>query len=227
MTTLEQLSQQLNDVMAADIEKTLNDQGELTIEVPASSIKRVMLNLRDQLGFEQLTDLFGVDYSTYGQAEWQTSSATGTGFSRGCIRPELTNLPDNKRFAVVYQLLSLKHNIRLRVRVFLDADDPRVASVYQIYNIADWLEREAFDMFGILFDDHPDLRRILTDYGFVGYPFRKDFPISGHVEMRYDAEAGRVVYEPVEIEPRVGVARVIRDDNRYGPSEQTEENADV
>lgn len=227
MTKLTNLSQQLNDALAQDINNMIESHGELTIEVSAASIKKVMLTLRDQLSFEQLTDLFGVDYSTYGQAEWQTSSATATGFSRGCVRPELQDLPNNQRFAVVYQLLSLKHNIRLRVRVFLDADDPRVPSVHAIYSIADWLEREAFDMFGILFDDHPDLRRILTDYGFVGYPFRKDFPISGHVEMRYDAQAQRVVYEPVEIEPRVGVARVIRDDNRYGPEETNQEQADV
>jgi len=209
------------------ITNILEAHGELTLETKANAIQEVLFTLRDVLNFEQLTDLFGVDYSTYGQAEWKTDKATGTGFSRACNRPALGELPSSHRFAVIYQLLSLKHNLRVRVRVFLDADDPRVPSSYPIYNIADWLEREAFDLFGILFENHPDLRRILTDYGFSGYPFRKDFPISGHVEMRYDEQEKRVVYGPVEIEPRVLVPRVIRSDNRYGDLESKPENRDV
>lgn len=198
------------------IDEVLESHGEMTLEVKASGVKQFMQTLRDVLHFEQLIDLFGVDYATYGQAEWKTDKATGTGFSRGCNRPPLDQLPDSHRFGVIYQLLSIKHNLRIRVRVFLDASDPRVPSISGLYSSANWLEREAFDLFGILFEEHPDLRRILTDYGFVGYPFRKDFPISGHVEMRYDETQKRVVYEPVEIEPRVLVPRVIRHDNRYG-----------
>ncbi|NNF17269.1 MAG: NADH-quinone oxidoreductase subunit C, partial [Gammaproteobacteria bacterium] len=126
---------------------------------------------------------------------------------------------DGPRFAAVYHLLSCTHNTRLRVRVYAPDDDaPRVPSVHGIWNSADWFEREAFDMFGILFDGHPDLRRLLTDYGFVGHPFRKDFPISGHVEVRYDPDKGRVIYQPVSIEPRTLVPKVIRDDNRYDPN---------
>ncbi len=209
------------------VTQILEAHGELTLETSASGIQEVLFTLRDVLHFEQLTDLFGVDYSTYGQAEWKTDKATGTGFSRACNRPNLSELPSSHRFAVIYQLLSLKHNLRVRVRVFLDADDPRVPSAYPIYNIADWLEREAFDLFGILFENHPDLRRILTDYGFSGYPFRKDFPISGHVEMRYDQHEKRVVYGPVEIEPRVLVPRVIRADSRYGYADQNLEKLNL
>ncbi len=201
------------------IDHMIEAHGELTLEVKTAGIKEVLITLRDVLHFEQLTDLLGIDYSTYGQAEWKTDKATESGFSRACNRPPLGELPDSHRFGAIYQLLSLKHNLRIRVRVFLNASDPRVPSVSQIYNNANWLEREAFDLFGILFEDHPDLRRILTDYGFIGYPFRKDFPISGHVEMRYDANQKRVVYEPVDIEPRVLVPRVIRHDNRYGENE--------
>ena len=213
---MDSLKKILHKHLESFIENTLEAHHELTLEVKASGIRNILITLKDVLHFEQLTDLFGVDYSTYGQAEWKTDKATGSGFSRGCNRPALSELPDSHRFAVIYQLLSLKHNLRLRVRVFLDASDPRLPSVSNIYSSADWLEREAFDLFGILFEDHPDLRRILTDYGFIGYPFRKDFPISGHVEMHYDQDEKRVVYGPVEIEPRVLVPRVIRHDNRYG-----------
>lgn len=192
--------------------------GEITIEVPSARIVEVCLALRDEadFGFEQLIDLCGVDYVAYGEIEWQTQAATEQGFSRGRIKAQ-----DNQkawqqgRFAVVYHLLSIKNNQRLRVRAFVAEDMPLISSVVDIWNVANWYEREAFDLFGIVFEGHPDLRRLLTDYGFIGHPFRKDFPISGHVEMRYDEVKKRVVYEPVKIEPRVLVPRVIRDDHRY------------
>jgi NADH-quinone oxidoreductase subunit C len=151
--------------------------------------------LRDHsdLQFEELIDLCGVDYSTYGDGAW-----------------------DGPRFAVVSHLLSMTHNWRLRVRVFAPDDEvPLVASLTEIWSTANWYEREAFDFFGILFDGHNDLRRILTDYGFIGHPFRKDFPVTGYVEMRYDAEQKRVIYQPVTIEPRENVPRVIREE-KYG-----------
>jgi NADH-quinone oxidoreductase subunit C len=170
-----------------------------------------------------LIDLCGVDYQSYGKDEWQTSSATGTGFSRGTLRgapaeqdvEQATYVPP-ARFAVVYHLLSITHNHRLRLKVFCPDDArPIVDSVYDVWNAADWFEREAFDLFGILFRGHPDLRRLLTDYGFIGHPFRKDFPLIGNVEMRYDPAKGRVVYEPVSIVSRTLVPKVIRDDARY------------
>jgi len=170
-------------------------RGEVTVTVAPEHYREAMLTLRDAPGcrFEQLIDLCGVDYSAYGDGRWQ-----------------------GRRFAVVAHLLSVSLNQRLRVRVFC-ADDgfPEVASVTDLWSAANWFEREAFDLYGIVFDGHDDLRRILTDYGFIGHPFRKDFPLSGHVEMRYDAERERVVYEPVSIEPREITPRVIREDN-YG-----------
>ena len=168
---------------------------EVTVEVSANDYLNVMQALRDapQTRFEQLIDLCGMDYSTYGDGRWEGA-----------------------RYAVVAHLLSVSLNQRLRVRVFCPDDDfPVVPSVTSIWNSANWYEREAFDLYGIVFDGHNDLRRILTDYGFIGHPFRKDFPLSGHVEMRYDAERQRVVYEPVTIEPREITPRVIREDN-YG-----------
>ncbi|MBI3222161.1 MAG: NADH-quinone oxidoreductase subunit C [Nitrosomonadales bacterium] len=169
--------------------------GEVTVEVRATDMLDVLARLRDasELRFEQLIDLCGVDYSTYGDDTW-----------------------DGKRFAVVYNLLSVSHNVRLRVRIFAEDDDfPVLESVTNIWSCANWYEREAFDLFGILFSGHPDLRRILTDYGFIGNPFRKDFPLSGHVEMRYDPEQQRVVYQPVSIEPREVTPRIVREEN-YG-----------
>jgi NADH-quinone oxidoreductase subunit C len=190
---------------------------EVTLEVPAAELLETCRALRDEFGFELLIDLCGVDYAAYGQADWETQ-ASATGFSRGVSQAAQPGNPDfPQRFAVAYHLLSLQHNRRLRLRVFAEGDPPKVDSVIQIWNCADWFEREAFDLYGILFDGHPDLRRILTDYGFIGHPFRKDFPISGYVEMRYDPEQGRVIYEPVSIEPRILVPRVIRHDNRYQP----------
>jgi NADH-quinone oxidoreductase subunit C len=193
---------------------------ELAIEVASEQLLEVARILRDdpQLRFELLMDLAGVDYLDYGRAEWRTNSATTTGFSRGVNRAAPHTLAGNKRYAVVSQLLSITHNQRLRLRVWAgDVEDPMVDSLTGIWASADWFEREAFDLFGILFRGHPDLRRILTDYGFIGHPFRKDFPLIGNVEVRYDPQLKRVVYEPVSIEPRTLVPRVIRHDNRYDP----------
>ncbi|MFL6674021.1 MAG: NADH-quinone oxidoreductase subunit C [Massilia sp.] len=169
--------------------------GEVTVVVPAADYLAAMQTLRDDptLRFEELIDLCGVDYSTYGEGAW-----------------------DGPRFAAVSHLLSLEHNWRVRVRVFAPDDDmPLVQSITGIWRAANWYEREAFDLYGILFEGHGDLRRILTDYGFIGHPFRKDFPISGYVEMRYDPEQKRVIYQPVTIEPRENVPRVIREET-YG-----------
>ncbi len=169
--------------------------GEVTAVVPAERLAQVMRTLRDrpELRFEMLIDVCGVDYSTYGDGAW-----TGA------------------RFAAVYHLLSLSNNHRLRVRVFAKDDDfPILPSIVDVWPSANWFEREAFDLYGIVFDGHPDLRRLLTDYGFVGHPFRKDFPLSGYVEMRYDPEQKRVIYQPVTIEPREITPRIIREEH-YG-----------
>ena len=167
--------------------------GELTVVVKAAGMLDTLTRLRDAAGFEQMIDLCGVDYSTYGEGGWE-----------------------GKRFAVVYHLLSVKHNVRLRVRIFAEDDDfPALESVTDIWPCANWYEREAFDLYGLMFTGHPDLRRILTDYGFVGSPFRKDFPLSGHVEMRYDPEQRRVVYQTVSVEPREVTPRIVREEN-YG-----------
>ncbi|EFP65159.1 NADH-quinone oxidoreductase chain 5 [Ralstonia pickettii] len=189
--------------LKAALEKALGDRvqsltesiGELTLVVKAADYYDVMRTLRDDasLKFEQLIDLCGVDYADYGDGAW-----------------------NGPRFAAVSHLLSITHNWRVRVRVFAPDDDlPVVASVTTIWNSADWYEREAFDLYGLVFEGHPDLRRILTDYGFIGHPFRKDFPVSGYVEMRYDPVQRRVVYQPVTIEPREITPRVIRED-QYG-----------
>jgi NADH-quinone oxidoreductase subunit C len=197
---------------------------ELCYEVQPDKLLEVCRTLRDAdgLGFEILVDLAGVDYLDYGSDEWKTESATRSGFSRGVNRGAARKPHEGARFAVAYNLLSIKNNQRLRIRARCeDAEDPLIASVVDIWPGANWFEREAFDLFGILFTGHPDLRRILTDYGFIGHPFRKDFPLIGNVEVRYDAEKQRVVYEPVNIEPRTLVPRVIRDDHRYDPALKT------
>jgi len=208
------LAARLQERFAEIYTSCLTRLGEVTFEVPAEHLKTVCRALRDEpdLGFEQLMDLCGVDYLAYGLSEWETSDeATSGGFSRGVERGEqVQGTWQGPRFGVVYHLLSVSRNQRLRLRAFADGDPPMVDSVMEIWRSADWYEREAFDLFGILFEGHPDLRRILTDYGFVGHPFRKDFPLIGHVEMRYDADKGRVVYEPVSIEPRTLVPKVIR-----------------
>ncbi|TKC80047.1 NADH-quinone oxidoreductase subunit C [Trinickia terrae] len=192
---LETLKANLDAAFGGRLVSITESIGELTIVVKASEYLDIAKRLRDDrtLGFEQLIDLCGVDYQTYGDGAY-----------------------DGPRFAAVLQLLSISNNWRLRVRVFAPDDEmPLVASVVDIWNSANWYEREAFDLYGIVFEGHPDLRRILTDYGFIGHPFRKDFPVSGYVEMRYDPEEKRVVYQPVTIEPREITPRVIRED-RYG-----------
>lgn len=225
MSKIEQLSEQLEQAFGSQLLSKTLELGEITVEVSPSDYLSVCKKLHndDTFAFEILIDLCGVDYSAYGQEEWKTD-ASANGFSRGVDSAQHgrlkfgDELPENrsdcKRFAVVSHLLSIKNNQRLRVRVFAEDDAyPVVKSVVDIWNGVNWFEREAFDLFGIHFDGHPDLRRILTDYGFVGHPFRKDFPLSGNVEMRYDEEQKRVVYEPVSIEPRVLVPRVIRENN--------------
>lgn len=236
--------QQMADALAAEFADKLETVSvaydEVTIEVSAEHLVEVATGLRDHdnFRFQQVVDICGVDYSQYGRAEWQTEDASGAGFSRGVdaatsgrlqFGDELDSLAvQGRRFAAVYHLISYAHNQRLRMRVYaLDDSFPVVPTVTGIWNGADWYEREAFDLFGILFSEHPDLRRILTDYGFVGHPFRKDFPLVGNVEMRYDPERERVVYEPVSITPRVLVPRVLREDHRYLVDETDEGKIDA
>ena len=195
---------------------------ELTYEVDKKDVLEVAVALRDEsdFGVDQLIDVCGVDYLTYGDVEWTTNSATESGFSRGVERKPVildeSDTFDARRFAVVYHLMSVANNIRLRLRVYTGTSNPPIIpSLVPVWNSANWFEREAFDLFGVLFEGHPDLRRIMTDYGFIGHPFRKDFPLTGNVEVSYDAEKGRVAYQPVSIEDRTLVPRVIRDDNRY------------
>ena len=192
---------------------------ELAYETDAAALIEVCRTLRDapDLKFEMLMDLAGVDYLHFGRDDWQTQSATHSGFSRArVLQSEPPDPAESGRFAVVYNLLSISHNRRLRLRVrCADSAEPVLDSVVELWASANWFEREAFDLFGILFRGHPDLRRILTDYGFIGHPFRKDFPLSGNVEVQYDPERKRVVYQPVSIAPRVLVPKVIRHDNRY------------
>jgi NADH-quinone oxidoreductase subunit C len=213
------LQERINAVFPEVLMSCVLACGELTIEIPAEKILPVATILRDHedFKFDMLLDVCGVDYSAYGDAQWQTESATSTGFDRGREdHIEHKTRWTKPRFAVVYHLLSLPHNQRIRLRAFCESETmPAIDSVINIWKSADWFEREAFDMFGIVFAGHPDLRRILTDYGFVGHPFRKDFPVSGHVEVRYDAKEGRVIYQPVSIEPRTLVPKVIRNDARY------------
>jgi NADH-quinone oxidoreductase subunit C len=297
---LDTLAEQVAGRFTEGVKRVASTTGELTFEVDASRLLEVCRALRDepQWGFEQLTDLCGVDYLKYGRSEWNTDTATFRGFSRGVDRHSSTaiawetgeaygslsrgmaegwvggtegeyefgetlsgslsrpvadlsqqagrgdqtgdlsrqpgrgenkvelgeetpagGVSGDRRFVVVYHLLSVKHNRRVRLRTWCHGGEPPlVDSVIGIWKAADWFEREAFDLFGILFRGHPDLRRLLTDYGFLGHPFRKDFPLIGNVEVRYDPSRGRVVYEPVSIEPRTLVPRVIRDDNRYEPA---------
>lgn len=221
---IDALASRIDARLAGRVTRVPSLPRELTIEVAPADLLEVCTTLRDdaELRFEMLMDVCGVDYLDYGRDEWKTFPATGSGFSRGVNRTstgapvEVEKPAPRKRFAVVYHLLSIAHNRRLRVRAFCEDDEqPTIDSVYGVWASADWFEREAFDLFGILFKGHPDLRRILTDYGFIGHPFRKDFPLIGNVEVRYDPAKGRVIYEPVSIEPRTLVPKVIRDDNRY------------
>ena len=223
------------DALAARLVETFGERlkrlpsvaGELGFELAAADLVATATALRDdpELLFEVLVDLSGIDYLEYGLEQWQTERATSTGFSRGVTalepaEPAPAGGADHaRRFAVVYQLLSITHNRRVRLRVYCEPGEPPLLdSVVGVWPGANWYEREAFDLFGILFRGHPDLRRILTDYGFIGYPFRKDFPLSGHVEVRYDPEKKRVIYQPVTIAPRTLVPKVIRDDHRYDPA---------
>ena len=195
---LETLSQNLQKHFEDKLKSLKLALGELTIEVAATDYLAVMTALRDEpdLRFEEMIDLCGVDYSTYGDGAWS-----------------------GRRFGVVSHLLSIAHNWRLRVRVFAEDDEfPAVDSLIGVWTSVNWFEREAFDLFGIAFVGHDDLRRILTDYGFIGHPFRKDFPISGHVEMRYDPDQGRVIYQPVTIEPRENTPRIVREDTYGDPA---------
>ena len=197
-TRLQLLEQQLGSIFGQRVQSIVSALGELTMVVPADTLGELMAELRDrpQLRFAQLIDLCGIDYASFSAPR-----------------------ESDERFAVVYHLLSMEHNQRLRVRVYCEDDEfPAVQSVVEIWPSANWFEREAFDLYGIVFTGHPDLRRLLTDYGFVGHPFRKDFPISGNVEMRYDPEQQRVIYQPVTIEPREIVPRVVREEN-YGDVE--------
>jgi NADH-quinone oxidoreductase subunit C len=194
-TNIESLAAAVQSALGEAAQSVVVDRGEVTVVVPAAGLPALMRTLRDrpELRFEMLIDICGVDYSAYGDGAWQ-----------------------GPRYAAVYHLLSLAQNRRLRVRTFAPDDDfPVVPSVVDVWPSANWFEREAFDLFGIVFDGHPDLRRLLTDYGFVGHPFRKDFPLTGHVEMRYDPEQGRVIYQPVSIEPREITPRIIREEH-YG-----------
>ncbi len=195
MTHIETLQKALEAVLGSRIKTLVADRGEITITVSSAEYLEVALALRDDpaLRFEQLIDLCGVDYSEYRDQPW-----------------------DGARFCVVSHLLSVSLNWRLRLKVFcIDDDVPSITSLNDVWSSANWFEREAFDLYGIIFDGHLDLRRILTDYGFIGHPFRKDFPTSGNVEMRYDPEKKRVIYQPVTIEPRDITPRIIREDN-YG-----------
>ncbi len=218
---MDQLQAYLTNKLAGKIVSSKLEFGELTIEVKPVNLLEVAYFLvnDNEARFEELIDVCGVDYLAYGQTEWETG---GSGFSRG-VEPagaerfsfdekvEHTEF-DGLRFAAVYHLLSVTNNQRLRMTSFCEDNDfPVIDSVVEVWKSANWFEREAFDLFGIMFTGHPDLRRILTDYGFVGHPFRKDFPLIGHVEMRYDEKEQRVIYEPVSIEPRVLVPRVIRE----------------
>lgn len=217
----------------AGVSKVVVENDELSFEVDADDFLQAALELRDNpaTSFEQLIDVCGVDYLAYGQDEWETG---GSGFSRGVSQASVGRMSfgdetpayesDTPRFASVYQLLSLQHNVRARIKVFAkDNEFPVVPSVTPVWSSAEWAERESFDLMGIHYDGHTDLRRLLTDYGFVGHPFRKDFPLVGNVEMRYDPKKKRVIYEPVTIEPRVLVPRVIRNTTRRSAEEVTAE----
>jgi NADH-quinone oxidoreductase subunit C len=214
------------EALAAVIQARLGDTavrraavpGDLSFDLPAEGVLQSLTVLRDdpELRFEMLIDIAGVDYLDYGRTQWRTTESANSGFGRGVNASGQGGAHEVPRFAAVYQLMSVSRNERLTVRVYCtDNEEPSLPSVVDIWACANWFEREAFDLFGIVFHGHPDLRRILTDYGFIGHPFRKDFPLIGNVEVRYDETLGRVVYEPVQLVERTLVPRVIRDDNRY------------
>jgi NADH-quinone oxidoreductase subunit C len=236
MSSVTELAAKVEAHLQGRARKVVSLPDEIAFEASAANLLDVCRALRDELKFEMLMDVAGVDYLVYGRDEWQTSTATRSGFSRGRVArigspsdeseagegghgpPDIEGSVRRPRFCVAYQLLSITHNARLRLIGLCDmseADEPVIDSVIGIWASADWFEREAFDLYGILFRGHPDLRRILTDYGFIGHAFRKDFPLSGNVEVRYDPQKKRVIYQPVTIEPRVLVPKVIREDHRY------------
>ena len=198
-----------------EIEVSMN-QSNVEIKINPEQLLEVATALKSNLSFELLMDIIAVDYLTYGDVDWKTNNATSTGYSRA-VKPTIIPEIDETfkgRFAVFYQLLSVSNNQRLTLKVFTsESNPPSVPSLVNIWSSADWFEREAFDLMGIHFDGHPDLRRILTDYGFIGHPFRKDFPTNGNLEVVYDEEKEEVVYQPVSISTRPGVPRVIRDRN--------------
>ena len=227
-TTTTPLTQRVGALLGDKVVAVAEWRGETTLDVLPENWLAVAQTLRDHadLHFEQLIDVCGVDYASYGQTEWDTTDVSTSGFSRGVegagpgrfdwdSRPRAA--AGHRRFAAVVHLLSIRHNARVRLRCHAHDDSlPVVPSLAALWPVANWFEREAFDLYGIVFEGHPDLRRILTDYGFVGHPFRKDFPLIGNVEVRYDEKLGRVVYEPVtSVEPRVLVPRTIRNDSRY------------
>jgi NADH-quinone oxidoreductase subunit C len=225
---INKLSSELQNIFADSLLSIENKFNEITIVVHPNELLSILkqLHTAKEFKFDQLVDLAGIDYLEFGKDEWNTETATSSGFSRGVEKESFGRFTfddakentqmSGPRYAVVYHLLSVTNNTRLRVKVYCgDNNLPIVPSVTGIWTSANWYEREAFDLFGIIFDGHPDLRRILTDYGFTGYPFRKDFPLVGHVEVRYDPDQKRVIYQPVSIEPRIAVPKVIRDDHRF------------
>ena len=226
--SFKQLSSELQRVFAAAILSVDTKYEEITIQVSSENLQEVLARLQRESSFkfDQLVDLAGIDYLEFGIDEWNTESASSSGFSRGVEKTSFGRFTfddvkkggrmDSPRYAVIYHLLSVENNQRLRVKVYCDDNDlPILPSVTNLWSCANWYEREAFDLYGIVFEGHPDLRRILTDYGFTGHPFRKDFPLVGNVEVRYDPDQKRVIYQPVSIEPRINVPKVIRDDHRF------------
>ena len=219
---IEALAGKVDAQLKGSVRRLPSRAQELAYEVEAGALLNVCRTVRDapELKFEMLMDLAGIDYLHYGHDDWQTQSATRSGFSRARVAEGGAPEPDApRRYAVIYNLLSITHNQRLRLKAACPVSaEPVLDSVVEVWASANWFEREAFDLFGILFRGHPDLRRILTDYGFIGHPFRKDFPLIGNVEVQYDPERRRVVYQPVSITPRVLVPKVIRHDHRYEPA---------
>jgi len=219
---LEKFHSQLEEFFKDRLISSVIYRDQITLEVDSTDVISVLADLKNNndFKFEELIDLCGIDYLAYGKADWETQDTSSSGFSRGVskgVHDDQLNKP--ARFAVNYHLLSITHNRRLRIRAYIQGEPLRIDSAIDLWSSADWLEREAFDLFGILFEGHPDLRRILTDYGFIGHPFRKDFPLVGNVEVRYDPDKKRVVYQPVTIKNRVLVPKVIRHDNRFDEPE--------
>lgn len=238
---LNKLNSELQRVFASSQLSVEIKFNELTVIVQQNELLGVLtqLNSAEEFKFDQLVDLAGVDYLEFGKDEWNTKTASSSGFSRGVEKASFgrftfddakqDTMIEGPRYAVVYHLLSVANNQRIRVKVYCEDNNlPILPSVIDIWSCANWYEREAFDLFGIVFEGHPDLRRILTDYGFTGYPFRKDFPLVGHVEVRYDPDQKRVIYQPVSIEPRINVPKVIREDHRFEdgqPEDKSEKEA--